>query len=104
MLIFTGSLAVSYGRSRFCLCGEKFSFIHFTQCSLLGPHLLPSLQLAVERDDWQGVVVPLILPFQVYLHAARNGDIRDEEAELFSLLDDLVADNSPTLDDNQLFL
>jgi hypothetical protein len=104
ILIFTGSLAVSYGKSRHCFCGEKFSFIHFTECSLLGPCLLPTLQLAVEREDWQGVVVPLLSRFQVYLHAVRNGEIREEEAALFLSLDDLVVESSLPPDVNQLFV
>jgi hypothetical protein len=43
VLAITGSLSVSYDRSRLCHCGEKFSFDHFLSCPLLGPDRSGSL-------------------------------------------------------------
>jgi hypothetical protein len=85
VLAVTGSLSVSYDRSRFCHRGEKFTFCHFLGCSLLGPGRSDSLRLAVECEDWRSVALTVLSRFELYLHISRSGHFREEQ-ELFSLL------------------
>jgi hypothetical protein len=63
ILVILGLLSLSYDRSRFCHCGEKFSFQHFVACPLLGPNRTPTLHLAVERKDWHSVALVLLSRF-----------------------------------------
>jgi hypothetical protein len=95
LLTFTGSLPISYDKSRLCVCGEKFSFQHFCGCSVIGPCRTQSIRLAVEREDWQDVVVTILSRFEVYLHAIRGGSLRDDEADLFVHLNSVVIGSQP---------
>jgi hypothetical protein len=92
LLIFTGSLAVSYDKSHFCVCGENFSFHLFWECPRLRLCRTHSLRLAVERKDWQEVAVIILSRFELYLHAIRGGKLWAEEIELFSNLNSAVTD------------
>jgi hypothetical protein len=91
LLAITGSLSVSYAKSRFCFCGCKFTFEHFLSCPLLGSCALPSLCSAVHEKDWRGAAVVILSRFEVYVHYLRGGELRDEEADLFSLLNEPVS-------------
>jgi hypothetical protein len=85
-LAVAGALSVSYNKSRFCLCGEKFCFEHFLACSFLGHDVTRVLQSSVSDGNWEHVAVILLSRFEVYIHALREGVLRDEEVNLFSLL------------------
>ncbi len=86
LLAVTGSLTVSYLRSRNCGCGVKFSFQHFLSCSVLGPDRSPSLRLAIECQDWREAAGIIVFQFMVFIHAFCGGDLSPEESDLFSLI------------------
>jgi hypothetical protein len=86
LLAVTGSLTVSYCKSRFCCCGEKFTFHHFLSCGFLGPDRSPSLWLAIECQDWREAALLILSQFEVFVHAYRGGELYPEEIELFSSL------------------
>jgi hypothetical protein len=86
LLALTGSLSVSYTKSRGCICGEQFSFAHFLSCATLGPCRTQSLRLAVEREDWRGAASLLLSRFEVFIHAFRGGELSAEESDLFEQL------------------
>jgi hypothetical protein len=88
LLSITGSLSVSYAMSWFCVCGCKFSFEHFLSCPSLGSCTLPTLELAVAREDWKGASVVILSRFEVYFHAGRGGELRTDECDLFSALNE----------------
>jgi hypothetical protein len=96
LLSLTGSLKVSYAKSRLCVCGTKFTCEHFLSCSLLGRNVTCLLKLAVEQKDWRGAAIVLLSRFEVYLHAIRGGELRNDECDLFSALNEvMVADEFP---------
>jgi hypothetical protein len=86
LLSVTGSLSLSYAKSRLCVCGEKFTFEHFLSCSFLGRSMRPTLELFVAHEEWKDASIALLSRFEVYLHAVRGGELRAEECELFSAL------------------
>jgi hypothetical protein len=83
MLIFSGSLTLSYTGSRFCFCGGRSSFEHFVSCDSLGPNLVPTVQLLVQRESWKDLSVLFLSRFHVFLQATRGGQLTIEESELF---------------------
>jgi hypothetical protein len=88
LLSVTGSLSLSYCKSRNCLlCGSKFSFEHFLECDVLGPCAAPSLAAFVQAKDWFGAARLILSRFQVFVHAIRGGELSSEESELFEALD-----------------
>ncbi len=100
MLSISGSLSMSYCRSRTCvLCGEKFDFEHLLSCRSLGVDLAPAVSVLVDSEDWQGVAMILLSRFQVFVHAIRSGEVTLEEAELFEMLntDDATPDEPVSL-------
>jgi hypothetical protein len=103
VLAISGALSVSYDKSRFCICGEKFSFLHFLDCSILGPARSCSLHLEIEREDWAGAALIILSRFEVYLHFVRSGALRGEEHDLFSLINDSLASDSDSQAVAQLF-
>ncbi len=62
---------------------------------MIGPCRTQSIRLAVEREDWQDVVVTILSRFEVYLHALRGGSLRDDEADLFVHLNSVVTGSQP---------
>jgi hypothetical protein len=96
LLALTGSLSVSYLKSRSCLCGEKFTFEHYLSCSLLNHSIYPTLQACIGNGDWRGAAVVLLSRFEVFVHAARGGELRSEEVELFQALNASVSDSDPS--------
>jgi hypothetical protein len=103
MLSITGSLSVSYLKSRSCLCGSKFTFEHFLSCPTLGDNHLHALLAHVENQDWRGSAVLLLSRFEVFIHALRSGELRAEEDELFHLLNAQVAGDEPSFLFDSLF-
>ncbi len=105
MLAVSGSLSVSYCRSRVCfLCASKFDFEHFLSCSGLGPTLVESLRLAVLNEDWERAAHLIIGRFQVFIHAYRAGELTVDESDLFDFLNDAVtADRDCDVDVLPLF-
>jgi hypothetical protein len=83
MLSLSGSLALSYDRSRLCICGGRLNCEHFLTCASLGSDLVPGLRLLVKAEDWSEVSVILLTRFYVYIHAIRGGELTAEENELF---------------------
>ncbi len=74
-LTLTGALSTSYAKSRRCVCGTKFSFSHFLECSALGPCRSHSLRHAVDFEEWRDVASIILSRFEVYLHAIRGGEL-----------------------------
>jgi hypothetical protein len=85
-LAIAGALLVPYSKSRFCFCGQKFSFAHFLDCGVLGPCRSQSLCLAVDCGDWREAASIILSRFELYIHLERGGELRAEERELFELL------------------
>jgi hypothetical protein len=83
MISMSGSLSMSYDRSRICICGGRLNFEHFLTCEMLGVDLVPSLRILVATEDWREVTIVLLSRFHVYLHAIRDGALTSEESELF---------------------
>jgi hypothetical protein len=92
MLAVSGSLSISYCKSRHCCaCGLKFDFQHFLSCSGYGPDLTSLLISAVSCEDWQKAAFLIIGRFQVFVHAFRAGELTTDESELFDALNDAVS-------------
>ncbi len=90
LLSISGSLTVSYLRSRTCFCGVKFSFAHFLSCSLMGDCVSGRLERAIEVSDWHRSAVIILSRFEVFLHATRGGELSAEESDLFEALNEPV--------------
>jgi hypothetical protein len=87
LLSVTGTLSLSYCRSRCCvLCGAKFTFEHLLSCANLGPCVAPSLSAFIQAKDWCGASRIILSRFQVFVHAIRGGELSLEESELFDAL------------------
>ncbi len=93
VLATTGSLSVSYCKSRFCFCGIKFSFEHFLTCPVLGPVISHSLRAAVQCGEWREAAIILLGRFEVFIHAAREGLTRPDEDDLFALLNAMAVES-----------
>jgi hypothetical protein len=91
LLAVSGSLSMSYMRSKVChVCGERFDFEHFLSCRHLGVALEHRLAYLVMCEEWREAAFLLLSRFQVFIHAARAGEVTSEENELFDLLVDWV--------------
>jgi hypothetical protein len=84
MLALSGTLTLSYAKSRFCFCGGRSNFEHFLSCEGMGPNLVPTVQLLVQRECWKDLALLLLSRFHVFLHATRGGEMSSEESELFA--------------------
>jgi hypothetical protein len=91
LLAVSGSLSMSYSRTKLChICGERFDFEHFLSCRHLGVALEHRLSYLIMCEDWRAAALLLLSRFQVFIHAARAGEVTAEENELFDLLNDWV--------------
>jgi hypothetical protein len=64
----------------------KFDFQHFLLCPVLGPDRSQVLHSALEDEDWGRAALTLLSRFELFVHYLRDGALRDEETDLFSLL------------------
>jgi hypothetical protein len=87
LLSITGSLSLSYTRTRFCSgCGEICSFEHFISCPAMGDALGPLMAEYVAAGEWKLFVDLLLGRFEVFIHLIRGGQLLAEESELFDAL------------------
>jgi hypothetical protein len=105
MLFISGSLSLSYCRSRICFaCGSKSDFEHLLTCQALGANLVSLLRLHVLNEDWKSAAYLVISRFQVFVHGFRAGEILSEEAELFEFLNDALSVSDDNADISGLFV
>jgi hypothetical protein len=90
VLSMSGSLGLSYQRSRVCLdCGVPWSFEHFLNCPSLGSPVQHLLEAHVAAKSWEDASLLLLGRFEVFLHYVKQGQFTAEETELFSAISEL---------------
>jgi hypothetical protein len=99
MLIFCGSLSMSYTRNHLCswCCAETFSAEHFFRCSRLGCDVTEEVRRLGREEQWPELISLCLLRFHLYRLLLPDPSLTPDESALFDDLD-VAPDNLPAND------